>query len=333
MTGPLQGHPGVDLATESAVVASSERAVIRLGSLLMDALISAPRAGLRFQLLTPPTSRLTVALAQALVDLGGQWVVRDAAGDCRDGFSGQPLRWDGSAFTPGGDPVEPPSPDVTAQGSISVDAVSQHPAIDPVPLGRLAEQSVAELTEGELAGWGVAEPVSQRWDRGEVAATCRARAPHPTQLLIVGGQGDRAVAGSLTVTRVDSGVRERTRLTIGCGDTLPLEAIERLAASWAEMELPPRTVLVGLEAGRSDGTVAAGPPSATVPYGFFLGPEVVAESGAERVRSAPVPAVALVGPEERPSAWVRLLADNGDPDPGGALAGLLAHLGVPAPGA
>lgn len=330
---PMQNHPAVDIATAAAAVVVQDRDVVGLDPLLLDALVSTVRAGVRLQLVTPASARLTLPLGRMLRDMGGQWVVRRPDGGYLDGMDGRVLSWDGSSFTePSGGPAiderwaTPPSAE---SGSLSVELSTLHPATRELQLGEAIETCCAVLADSGPYGWGVAEPVSQRWDRQDVTTLCRDRAPGASRLVVVGGCVDRPAVGTLAVTPTTSGIREQLWLQVGGGPQVEFGRLDALAGRLADQTVPPRTVLLGLEPGRGDGTVEPVAVGATVPYGLLLGPAVVAELGQERALAAPGVHVRLVGPVTGPSVWVQLLAADSTADPAGVLARVLPHLGVP----
>lgn len=327
--GPLQNHPAVDIATPVAVVVVQEREVVALEPLLLDALVSAGRAGVRLQLLTPPGSRLTAPLARALRANGGQWVVRRLDGSCFAGLSGQVLGWDGSCYTdPPRGPVADPAwadPPTADRGSLAVELTTLHPATRALRLGESVETCCSGLTDAGPVGWGVAEPVTQRWDQESLSTLCRGRAPGRSQLIVVGGSAQRPALGTLTVTPTTTGVREELWLQVGGGAQVDPDRLDRLAERLAAQTRPPRTALLGLQPGRDDGTVEPHTLVSTVPYGLFLGPGVVQDVGRDAARTTPVSAARLLGPPGAPALWVPL---SGTRDPGVLLTRVLAHLGV-----
>jgi hypothetical protein len=333
----LQHHPAVDLATPTAAVVVQERAVVGLEPLLLDALVSATRAGVPLQLVTPPESRLTVPLARALRGTGGRWVVRRADTSCFDGLVGRTLVWDGSCFT---DPVDGPAVDPgwasaepSGSGSLSVELTVVHPATRDLLLGESTETCTTVLAGAAPTGWGVAEPVTQPWDRVALSALCRDRAPASATLVVVGGTPDRRALGTTTVSRTTGGVREELALQVGGGLEPDVHRFNALAERLAAQTTPPRTALLGLAPGRDDGTVAARATGGVVPCGLLLGPSVVAEVGRERAQSAPASWVRLLGPDSAPSLWVHLVPAAGRVNPGGTLGRVLRHLGVTLSGA
>lgn len=331
MSTPLRNHPAVDLSTADAAVVVQERALVALEPLLLDALVSCPRAGVRLQLVTPPTSRLTAPLARVLQETGGQWVVRDATGRCLDGLTGRILTWDGASFTePEVAELDPawPSPPPTGRGSLSVELTTLHPAGRDLLLAESVETCCRVLADASPLGWGIAEPVSQPWDRRALSSLCRTRSPAPIMVVVVGGDPDRPAVGGLTVTPTDAGVREQLWLQAGADQDLGTARLDALADRLAHQVEPPRSALLGLAAGQDDGTVAAQNTGVTVPYGLLLGPSVVREVGQDRALSAPARQVRLVGPAAAPSLWVPLLPTSGPVDPGGVLSRVLRHLGV-----
>jgi Family of unknown function (DUF6177) len=332
MTSPLDGHPAVDIATATAAVVLQDRVVVGLDPWLLDAAVSCRRESVQLQLVTPASSRLTAPLAAFLSEHSGRWVVRSEESRWYDGASGQLLDWDGNAFVPIGDQianefVEGYSP---TRGSLVLDVTVSHAASTTLMLGRIVEDCCAELTLGPPAGWGVAEPATQLWDRGALTALCRGRAPRPTALVVIGGQPDALALGTLVVSRTASRVVERLRLSVG-NRTVDAARFEALAERLAHLPAPPRTMLTGLQPGRSDGTVEPRLTGPVVPYGFLAGPDVVTQVGADRIVATPAARVELIGPKNGPSCWIRVLGESADADPATMLASTLAYLGMPGP--
>ncbi len=330
MTSLLDGHPAVDILTPAAAIILQDRAVIGLDPWLLDAAVSCAQEAVLLQLVTPAESRLTAPLATFLYENSGRWIVRGGQGRWYDGTTGQLLSWNGDAFVLAGDEiaaefVEGFSP---TSGSLVIDATVKHAARSSLVLADIVESCFSELIGASPAGWGVGEPVTQRWDRGELTALCRRRAPRPTALVVVGGGSEALALGTLTVARTTAGVVERLRLGVGTPkvDTARLDALgERLA----RLPAPPSTMLTGLQPGRSDGTVEPRLTGPVVPQALFVGPAVVREVGVDRILAVPAPDVRLIGPENRRSAWIRVLGGREDADPVTTLASALGFLGLP----
>ncbi|MFC5058561.1 DUF6177 family protein [Saccharothrix xinjiangensis] len=181
-----------------------DRPVVGLSTRLIDA----ARSGGRLQLLTPAGTRLTLPAADLLRCADADWVVRSGE-EHFDGHTGRRMRWDGAEFVPDG-PVPPPA----ATGLFVLDVAVRHPAAEATGLGGVLEECVAALTGGEVAGWGAAEPVTQRWSRTGLTGFCRERAPRPTKVVVVGGTEVNRAQGALTAVRVTGGVLEHVRVGV-----------------------------------------------------------------------------------------------------------------------
>jgi hypothetical protein len=332
MTHPLDGHPAVDLVTPTAAIVLQDREVVGLDPWLLDAALTCRRQSVQLQLVTPAGSRLTTPLATLLSEQSARWVVRCEPSRWYDGACGQLLEWDGESFVPTSEEIAPEfvAGYPPATGSLVLDATVAHTASTSLLLGGIVETCCNVLAREPPAGWGVAEPVTQVWDRGQLTALCRRRAPRPTALVVIGGHPEARALGTLEVSRTASAVLERLRLGIGSmsGPIEDAARFDALARQLAHLPTPPRTMLTGLQPGRPDGTVEARLTPSTVPYGFLVGPEVVSEVGVDRIGATPAAQVELLGSENATSCWIRVLGDSADVDPAIVLARTLAFLGV-----
>jgi hypothetical protein len=324
VTSALAGHPAVDVATAAAAVVLQDREIVGLDPWLLDAAVVCGRESVPLQLVTTAQTRLTTPLASFVVDNSVRWVVRCGEGRWYDGMSGRLLAWDGSAFVPIGDEIAAEFVErfESTESSVVLDATVSHAASTSLRLGEIAEVCCYELGGAPPAGWGVAEPVTQRWDRMALTALCRQRAPRPTALVIVGGTHERLALGTLTISRTSSGVVERLRLTVGA--PMNEAGCDLLVERIAYLPTPPRTMLIGWQPGRSDGTVEPRLTAAMVPYGFFVGPDAVAQIGRHRVITTP--AARMIGPLNAESCWIPARADSADDDPASRLADMLNSL-------
>jgi hypothetical protein len=310
-------HPAADVVTDAAAVVLQERPIVPLSRWLADAAVAAAREAKLIQVVTPATSRLTTSLASILLAAGGRWVVETAAGSYYDGLRGEPLHWSGSAFQSTGGPAvaaEFAPPAEVSGGTIRLRLVALHAATAQTEFGAVVTDSFERLTGVPPAGWGVAEPASERWSRRELTDYCRRRAPEPAALVVVGGTAEAPAVGTLTVSHHPTGVVERLDLAVGCHEVPDYGRLDRLAEHLANLPAPTvQIMLVGLAPGRADCTVEPRFTGHPVPYGLLVGPEAVAVRGPEHARAAPAPHVLLCGPADRPSCWCRL--PGGPPTP------------------
>ncbi|CAL99929.1 DUF6177 family protein [Saccharopolyspora erythraea] len=322
MVDALTGHPAADRETAEAIVVEQDRRVVPLSSWLADAAVTAAAGGRVLQVLTPARSRITYPLELLITDGHAQWVVRDGVERFRDGITGEPLRWNGARFTAAEGPAAPPVP--TRSGSLEVQITTLHAADNALQLGLSTEAAMRALVGAAPAGWGVVEPASEPWSPRELTRHCHDRSPEPTNVVVVGGEGEPAAVGSLEVTRVDTGVRERLRLAGPASTAVGQDAIEDLAAAVAGKA---RSMLVASHPGRLDGLRWHTPTMPALPYGILVGHQVVQQRGVEHAQSAPAARVRILGLDRGRACWCRL--DGGQKAPYELLTDVLRHFGLP----
>jgi Family of unknown function (DUF6177) len=329
--GTAEAHPAVDVVTGRVAVVLQDRPVVPLSAWLADAIRVCAGSSRGLQVVTPPSARLTTPLRLALDGPDTRWVVRDDTGaTCYDGLSGRRLGWDGDAFAPtptGPDDGPALAPefadrDAPAGRQLLLEVRLRHPATATARLGGALEVLCTALTGEPPLGWGTAEPATEPWDRNDLTAFARRRAPAPTLLVVVGG-GDRPAVGTVRVSRAASGVDEAVTLVVGGAhpDALPAVA-EELAA---------REPLVSLLAqscpGRTDTTWAPRISGLPVPVGMAVGPGEIARLGLDHALAAPVPVAHPLGDPTRPGVWFHL-GDGTTPTGWDRLSAVLQHVGA-----
>lgn len=305
--------PVADRETAAALVVDTRRFTVGLSGRIAAVAARAAASGRAFQLVTRSEAALTVALDQLLHDTGGRWVRREGP-TFRDGRTGAPLRWDGERFVVAG-PAPPAGASDPASGGVQVQVVTPldgWAAPGDGTVGASAERVLTALTGEGPAGWGVAEPVGQRWTVREVDRHCRGRAPDPT-VVVVAGAG---ALGTLRVEATPTGLVERLAVSGPAADRVRGAALDALAV---ELAGSARTVVVGVQPGVVAGRREAGPLPPAVPWGLLVGAGLVAVRGTAHARAAPA-RVRLV----RGACWCRL---TGGADPLAVLADVLAHFG------
>lgn len=333
-------HPAVTLATEHVAVTVQDRPVVPLSMWLADAIAVHGRAGRGLQVLTPAESRLTHELAALLENPMARWVVR-APGDgpdCGyyDGHNGLPLTWHeqaGFVRDASRSDEQVPHPhflkgddDATGADHLLIDLKALHPPDEDLRLGEEVELLTETFAGAVPALWGTAEPVAMVWNRNDVTTLARRRAPDSSRFLFVDPNGaDSAFSGTLSVRRVDGGVKESITLAVAHppGVEPDLEAVTRLVrelAAGGDMQ----TVSVYRRRGRSDLTRAPHPVDPLVPVGLAVGADGVGEAGLTHAESAPVEPVRF-GPPLTPSLWYRL-GDGTNPEDRQRFRDLMAHL-------
>lgn len=243
--------PAADIESPHAVVVLQDRPLVPLSPWISEMLGRAE--GRACQLVTPEGSRLTLALRAALLGGGGQWVVRERSGACRDGLTGAALTWDGQRFAPAGGGALPTGSAPPAGVQVSIDLRVRHDPTAELRLGGALEAAWRHMTGRPPAGWGTAEPVTLPWSREALTALARERAPRPTLLLAVGPD----TQALLRVRRTRQGVTESVSLThgLGPGGGLPGELDTLLRAVQREGEV--QALSIRSRAARPDLTVPA----------------------------------------------------------------------------
>jgi hypothetical protein len=317
---PLTVHPAADRVTAQALVVEQARAVVPLSSWLATAAVDAHRAALVLQLVTPADAVLTHPLELLLREGGGQWVARDGDG-FRDGFTGAPLAWDGERFVPADGPV--PDPVLDGRGGLEVQITTLHDVAGSPELGAGADAAVRALTGAPPTGWGVTEPVTEPWSPAEITALCRARAPEPTSLVVLGGGPGRRAVGRLRAARVREGVLEEVRLAGPTVAAVGEAAVEELVA---ELAGTVRSAVLAEHPVRIDGQRPARPSPPALPLGVLVGHPVLVERGVDHARRAPAGSVRVFGRRSAtPGCWCRF---TGDVPVFEQLTAVLRHFGL-----
>jgi Family of unknown function (DUF6177) len=338
-SGPVApgAHPAVDVVTGRVAVVLQDRPVVPLTAWLADAARHCAGAGRGLQVVTPPASRLTTPLRFLLDGPDTRWVVsQTVSGTCHDGLTGRLLHWDGGAFAPtppdpaGGPALAPgfADRDAPAARRLVLDVRLRHPATATARLGGALEALCAALTGEPPRGWGTAEPATGPWDRDELTAFARRRAPAPTLLVAVGG-GERPAVGTVRVSRAASGVDEAVTLVVGGSGEPPLAALPQAAETLAAAE-PLVSLLAQVSQGPPDTTWAPRLAGLPVPVAMAVGADEVARLGLAHALAAPAPVAHRLGPSARPAVWFHL-GDGTTPAGWERLTAVMGHLGAAAP--
>ncbi|GGU44250.1 DUF6177 family protein [Streptomyces violascens] len=234
--------PAVDIQTDRASVVVQDRPVIALTTWLSNALAEAAAQGRALQLVTPPTSRLTLPTRAALAFGPHRWVVQHPETGYYDGLRGARLHWNDGAFTEQRGPDDMPSvaePFTTTVGAPTPEGERQlalslrtvHPATADLVLGGALEATWQHLTGAPPTGWGTAEPVNLPWSKRELTELARTRAQRgaPTFFITLGTPEQPAIA-TTRIVHSPAGIEEHTTLALGyrSDDTLPLEILPEL---------------------------------------------------------------------------------------------------------
>ncbi|MFF1482408.1 DUF6177 family protein [Streptomyces sp. NPDC058301] len=234
--------PAVDIQTDRVSVVVQDRPVIALTTWLSNALAETATQGRALQLVTPPTSRLTLPTRAALAFGPHRWVVQHPETGHYDGLRGARLHWNDAAFTEGSGPdgtprvaapftapAGAPTPEGERQLAFSLRTV--HVATADLVLGAVLEAAWQHLTGAPPTGWGTAEPVNLPWSKRELTELARTRAQKglPTFLIALGTPEQPAIA-TTQIVPTPAGIEEHTTLALGYGpdDAVPLETLPEL---------------------------------------------------------------------------------------------------------
>ncbi|WP_119729610.1 DUF6177 family protein [Thermomonospora amylolytica] len=330
----MSAHPAVDVLTRRSAVVVQDRPLVPLSSWLTDVMARCATSGLAVQVLTPHDARITLPLRMALGGPKARWVVQEPGDGYYDGFSGLPLEWDGAVFAPVRQETPRPSdaylvePPAGLGHHLVVDLRLVHEPTSALELGGAVDGLARTLAGTSPRSWGTAEPALARWSPSELTALARRRAPQATFLTFMGphdaADGPR-FGGTARVSRVTSGVKETVTFAVAYepGRPPPLEELAAVADGHARAGTL-LTMTVQWVPGRADLTYPPRWQGAAVPVALAVGPEGVAETGAEHMAAAPVEG-RVIGDDARPGMWY-VLGDGTDTAAWGRLGDLMGRL-------
>ncbi|MFZ3560807.1 DUF6177 family protein [Streptomyces sp. BH055] len=332
VTAPDTGIPAVDVLTPHAAVVIQDRPIVPLTSWLSDALRFAADTDRALQIVTPPTSRLTLPLRTALRGLPNRWVVQHPDHGYYDGLSGAVLHWKNGTFTPVLDDGKAslaeafhPAPD-TGERQLILTLRTRHKADADLTLGGALETCFRHLTGAPPAGWSTAEPVNLPWSTLQLTELARSRAPRST-LLTATGTSDRPALATLQVLRTAAGVEEDIALALGyrAREEPPLHTIEALATE-LDADHGLVSLLTAIREARHDLTIPPQFQPPSIPVTLTLGATEIQNIGLAHAEHPPMSAVpARLGPQPRPTLHYRL-GDGTEPQAWATLQGLTQHL-------
>jgi hypothetical protein len=310
-----------DLLTDQAAVVLHDAPTLAATTWLTGLLRSTAQTGRHLYLVTPPTTRLTVPARTLLDRAPARWLVHAPETGYYDGLSGLALSWQDGHFTPVTDPAptvvdayEPPS-GPTGERQLLLSLRTIHPADEHLLLGGALECAWQLLTGEPPAGWSTAEPINVPWSRRQLTdlARTRARSGSPTWLVAV-GIPDRPAIATQHVQHTRLGVEEHITLAFGhpTGRPAPLHLLPHLAEELATRHHL-AMMITELRAARADLTVPAHYEPPALPVSLTLGPDTVADLGADRAAGAlPDTSPERLGSTARPALHYRL-GDGNDP--------------------
>jgi hypothetical protein len=332
---PTAKHPLVDSSGDGSIRYESRAGVVRLGRAQADLLASTAAAGARPILVTDGLSVVTEAFRQALLDVGGAWVVRGDDG-LRNGLDGGRLE----DFTDAVRTGPPTSVQDVAVGylrpwapttdQLVVSVSVRHRAADETVLGATTELLATELTGAAPTGWSTHEPAGRAWDRRTLTGAARSRMPDPTRFLAVGSP-DAPLAVTITAQRTEHGVEELTTGLLAVGaignpvSEMRVAAVPQVLGRLAATQLP-LFALVLRRPGRADLAHAPRLAAPPLPVAMLVGAPAVRQLDLD-VEGMRERFGAVVAGRPRIPALVLPFGRKHDRNPVEELADVLEHIG------
>jgi hypothetical protein len=256
LTERMSEHP-FDYASDRLCAVIQDKPVVALTSWIAQCYAAAIRSGRNFAVITPSSAAVTLPLAVLLGGTECQWVATSPTNALYDGFTGRSLQWTVDGITPRSE-AEVDSSFLLAEprprGYVHVRAETVHQASFAAPIGTFTQTVFESLTGHAPVGWGLHEPVSERWDASAVSSFTFTRSPRSTRLIVVGtpdaGSSVPVPAIALmTIERTASAVVESVELLLDRED--PLGPADLSAFADAMHRARARTALVGHGVGYS----------------------------------------------------------------------------------
>lgn len=329
--------PAFDFVTGTTAVLFQDKPVAALTPWVLRSCNAAAAAGMDFVLLTPGSTRITFPLSDFLAGGNGRWLVTAADGALYDGMTGREYDWADDALSAGDTLADEFLAAETQQvGYLHVRAVTLHPASYRTLAGSFTEQIFTAVTGAAPSGWGVCEPVSERWDVQAASAYCYDRSPQTTRMEVVGratesdmtGRPSTGSVGVMTVERTSRGVLETVELLADVQAPLTTEQVTGFVEGAHRARA--RTAVLGQGVGYTDLNRPARFTGLVVPRCAVFGAETLAAVGAQRALAAAGDGARLAGAAPQQSLVVEY---QGEPAPGQthpveAYADLAAALGA-----
>jgi hypothetical protein len=198
------------------------------------------------------------------------------------------LQWTVDGITPHGE-AEVDSSFLLAEprprGYVHVRAETVHQASFAAPVGTFTQAVFESLTGHAPVGWGLHEPVSERWDTSAVSSFAFTRSPRSTRLIVVAAPDAASsmpvpAIALMTIERTASAVVESVELLLDSED--PLDSADLSAFADAMHRARARTALVGHGVGYSGLTRPARFTGSTVPAAAVFGSEALSATGSSR---------------------------------------------------
>ncbi len=324
-------HPTVDLITDTCAVIVCTRPVVGLSSWLVDAVHRAPTMNRILTVVTPPTTRLTLPVHALAASGAVQWLIRLSDTDFYDGIRGTPVRFAGSDFTVDDADAQAAQFHELAEPDawqVLLTMTVEHRAAVHTQLGAAVEKVASGLTHVKPAGWGVHEPVSERWDAAALTAHARENMPGPVRLTVVGAGRDTMIAG-LTAERTDRGVEETVSCLVNAGnisrDLTEIKTAVRDTLRDTAAEVTVGFAVAHVMPGRADLTIPGTERAVPLPVSILVGPRAVRALGRDVLLRSPLPTPTPVGRPRVPG--LRFDLGEGQTPPWTELAEFVTYLG------
>ncbi|MDX2525163.1 DUF6177 family protein [Streptomyces europaeiscabiei] len=313
----------VDVLTDKAAVVFQDRPVVAATTWLSDLLQDAVASDREVQIVTPPSTRLTLPARALLTSLPARWIIRDPQGGYYDGLTGAVLHWHASHFTPAptingnlrlAEAFTPPAASQNVgEQQLILTIRTTRPASEHLLLGGTLETCWQTFTGGPPAGWSTAEPVNLPWSPRQLTELARTRAQKsaPTWLVAVGTPDHPAIA-TLRITHTPAGVEEHITLAVGytADQPAPLDVLPDLAEALTTRHHL-TSMLIHLRHARADLTTPPHREPPPAPLSFTLGPDAVHAVSRTIAEAAPTTRPTRLGPATRP-AFHYFLGDGTD---------------------
>jgi hypothetical protein len=287
-------------------------------------LVDANRAQMVPVIVTDASARATWPMLQLITEFGAVWLAEASDGSVVNALSGRSSHTIGDAVAdrlrpvaagaigaPGLPAALPRDPGRVVQITI---IVNQRAHADTILGGAL--EAVAEFVGAPLTSWAEAEPLSRRWDTGELTASVRQRMPETVRYLAAGGVPGRGLSASVRVARTQHGVTEKVRVLASIDDDDHLSRVRDLfEAIAAQFQVVFASAFHA--PGRADLTFGVDVAPAPAPIVVLVGAKAVRDTavdlaalvdhtGAVRLGRPRIPSVLLGFDEDPATAWRQL---------------------------
>ncbi|MFT2710873.1 DUF6177 family protein [Clavibacter sp. Sh2126] len=262
---PAVTHPLIEEMGDGFLVIRSTARILHLSALRSGLLADAGAAAKRVLIVTPPQTRLTFAMLQALRLFDGRWAVSAGDGLRLAGtdtlIAGPSEAWTAAAAA--GERRRDGASAAWTQVTVSARYVDA----SAFEAGRVAEV-VASETGTRLEGWGAIEPAASDWSPRGMTEWVRGRLPDVSRIVVHGS----GASGTLRAWQAPSGIYEETKLVVR--GAIPAEGAARLMRRLhgvAQIQFAFAVAMAGAE----DLTFSADPPHAVEPRAALVGPRAV----------------------------------------------------------